>query len=140
VPNLAKLEEKFHIGYRYQRAVNGSEYKDGLALTWQEILKIVGPYFRKLSNTATVDNALRQYLREVIGKSHYRVRFSMTDKETILNQLELLGFIKSEVYNLQNGGQGLFYQLTPGGVAEALRLNAVTSEGELAEPVARKVD
>lgn len=52
----------------------------------------------------------------------------MTDKERILNQLELLGYMKSGVYGLKNGGQALFYTLTPEGVSEVLRLNAITTD------------
>jgi len=128
VPHLAKLDEAFILHYEYKPRFDGSWRDSEIALTWQQILKIVGPDFRTPSNTARVSGALKQYLKEIAGKSFYDAKFHQTDQETVLNQLELLGYLRSAVYNLQNGGQALFYTLTPLGVSESIRLNAVTSK------------
>lgn len=126
VPNLADLTKTFSIKYDYKWGSNSARQSDAIALTWLEILKIVGPQFRTPSNTAAVESALEQYMKDVLGRSFYFITFSQTDKQRVLNQLELLGFMKSAVYTLKNGGQSVFYTLTPKGVAEVLRLNAIT--------------
>lgn len=127
VPSLAKLDEEFTIHYEYRMGLNTTKLSSNLKLSWLEILKIVGPHFRTPSNSSSVETALERYQKDICGKSYYYISFSMTDKERILNQLELLSFMKSAVYGLKNGGQALFYTLTPQGVSEVLRLNAVTS-------------
>lgn len=127
VANLASLDEKFVIHYNYNISYNSSENTSEIALSWREILKIIGPEFRTPSNTSGVAKALNQYMRDVVGRSYHRINFFMTNKEHILNQMELLGFMKANVYSLKTGGQGLFHTLTPAGVAEVLRLNAVTT-------------
>lgn len=126
LPNLAKFDDSFKIRYEYNTSRNSTYMKSQLELSWQEILKIVGPEFRALKNSYSVGEALKKYLTEVAGRSFNSIRFNAADKDTILNQLELLGFMKSGVYSLQGGGQGVFYTLTPKGASEVLRLNAVT--------------
>lgn len=54
VSNLAKLDEKFAIHYDYKIGYNNSKMNSQLALSWIEILKIVGPHFRTLSNSSSV--------------------------------------------------------------------------------------
>jgi hypothetical protein len=127
IANLANLNEKFPIHYEYRMYRNASLLKSEVHLTWEDILRIVGPEFRTPHNAAAVSKALERYLKDVAGQSYHHISFSSTDRERILNQLELLGFMKSDVYNLQTGGQALFYKLTSKGVSEVLRLNAVTS-------------
>jgi hypothetical protein len=127
VSNLAGLDETFVIHYRYRRSYNEPERSSEISLSWREILKIIGPEFRTLTNTSGIQSALSQYMRDVLGRANQDRTFSMTDKERILNQMELLGFLKSGVYPLKGGGQGLFYLLTPSGLAEVLRLNAVVT-------------
>lgn len=127
ISNLADLSEEFEIHYEYRSTSNSTSAHSSFKLTWKEILAVVGPRLRTLSNSSAVEKALEHYQRDVRGQRHYYMSFSMTDKERILNQLELLGFLRSAVYELKTGGQGLFCQLTPKGVAEVLRLNAVTT-------------
>lgn len=127
VSNLAKKTEPFTIHYKYKSDYNKFWIDETLTLTWQEILRIVGPQFRSPHNTGGVTSALLQYLKDVVGRSYYDINFSATDKDRILNQLELLGYMTSAVYNLQNGGQSVLYALTPSGISESIRLNAVTS-------------
>ena len=127
VPNLAKLTDTFEIHYEYKTNRSDLKRSSTIKLTWQEILAIVGPGLRTTSNTSAVHTALDSYLKDVARHSYSFVSFSTTDKKRILNQLELLGYVKGTIYNLQGGGQGLFYQLTSNGVAEVVRLNAVVS-------------
>lgn len=126
--NLADLSETFEVHYDYRLGNHQSKSSSSIKLTWQTILAVVGPHLRTLSNTAAVEKALERYLKDIHNREYYYISFSMTDKDRILNQLELLGFVKSGVYELRTGGQGLFHQLTAKGVAEVLRLNAVTSQ------------
>lgn len=128
VPHLAGLDEIFTIHYKYKFTYRDDSPKSSeLKLSWRDILKIVGPDFRVLSGTSGVQSALSQYMRDVLHKTYYTLDISMTDKERILNQMELLGFMKSGVYPLKTGGQGVFYQLSPTGLAEVVRLNAITT-------------
>ena len=127
VENLAGLADKFTIHYSYKPSYNTEKRKGSIELTWEEIFKIVGPAFRTISNTTGVSNSLKQYLREVLNREHYSTDISMTDKEQILTQFELMGLMQGKAYNLKNGGQGVFQVLTARGLAEALRLNAVTT-------------
>ena len=126
ISDIAELDDVFLVSYKYVPARGYSERNAALKLTWREILKIVGPNFRTPSNSSGVDTGLRRYMRDLLRQDYYSTSLSMTDKETILNQFELLGFMKSAVYGLKDGGQAVFYQLTPSGVAEVLRLNAVS--------------
>lgn len=127
VPNLATLDDTFEIHYEYKTSYNSSALRSKLTLSWREVLAVVGPELRTPGNSSRVETALERYQKDVCGRTYYRISFSMTDKERILNQLELLGYLKSAVYNLQNGGQALLYVLTSNGVAEVLRLNAITA-------------
>lgn len=127
VPNLAGLNDTFEIHYEYKVGISSPKSRSVVKLTWEEILAIVGPQFRTLSNSTAVERALERYQKDVRGRDYYHISFSMTDKQRVLNQLELLGFLRSGVYDLKTGGQGLFHQLTPKGLTEVLRLNAITS-------------
>lgn len=127
ISNLAKMDEQFTIHYKSSVSGGYIPTEKTINLSWREILKIVGPGLRALSNTARVEKSLEQYFTDVLKKDLYSLSFSMADKEIILNQLELLGFARSAVYNLKDGGQAIFYQLTPNGVTETIRLNAVRS-------------
>jgi hypothetical protein len=127
ISNLANLNEKFAIHYEYRMGRNAPLKKSEVTLAWEDLLRIVGPEFRTPHNVSRVSKALERYLKDVAGQTYYHITFAATDRERVLNQMELLGFMKSDVYNLQTGGQGLFYKLTSKGVLEVLRLNAVTS-------------
>lgn len=129
VENLAGMDDKFTIHYKYKLSRDTTLYRsDEIEMSWRDILRVVGPEFRTISNTSGIDKGLSRYFRDELGKSHRSLTFSMTDQERILTQMELLGFMKAEVYQLKGGGRAVFHQLTPAGVREVLRLNAVTTE------------
>lgn len=126
--DLATLDEEFTIRATSNSTSNGTRTKN-FAVSWQSILAAVGSAFRTPSNTTGLDFGLKRLCREKRDlPTTATLTINKTDKETILMQFEALGVMKSNVYNLKNGGSAVFHKLTSAGLASTLRANVVRSE------------
>ncbi|GAA6210953.1 hypothetical protein NBRC116602_06930 [Hyphomicrobiales bacterium 4NK60-0047b] len=126
--NLARLDENFEIRYR----IRGNDNYSSASLSWLTILAATGANFRKPSNTSSLEEGLKRAIRRAddLG-NHLSISIIDTeDKERILMQFEALGIMKANTYNLKNGGQAIFHQLTDNGLAIMLRENVVKSTKE----------
>jgi len=128
--NLAQLNQTFSIRYKHRKNGYRSSSQKAIDLSWSEILGVIGRQFRTPSNTSGVQKSLEGYLKAehpTVNKEDSAI-IEMRDKETILMQMEALGFMKAKSYALKNGGSSLFHELTSHGTSEFIKINAILEE------------
>lgn len=132
--NLAGLDENFNI--HFEKKI-GSDYTtrwvNGTAgLSWRAILAAIGPEYRKPSNISGISNSLLvAEVKKSAGLSQNTIiTIDTADKERILMQMEALGLMTADVYELSSGQQAVLHQLTENGLASMLRENVVKSAEE----------
>lgn len=125
--NLADLDEEFEIRAETTWGNNRSRNRT-VSLTWRTILAAIGVNYRTASNTSGLSPGLERAIRNATDLgSHASVTVYMEDKERILMQMEALGMMSADIYNLKSGGKAVFHQLTDKGLACMLRENVVKS-------------
>jgi len=111
--NVAGLEDTFEFSVKLYH----SRFTDKTiptAMTWKEILAVVGPEYRTASNSYGVQRAFERYFTKSHGD--YKLRYDKDLFESILMQFEVLGLMVAQVYSIKTGGKALFHVLTPLGV------------------------
>lgn len=121
---LAGLDESYE--FKYTKKWSNRKSSGVVSLTWREILAAVGSSYRTASNTSGLSSGLqRAIIRKCELGSHVTISVDMEDKERILMQMEALGLMTGQSYNLKGGGSAIFHKLTNEGVATMLRENVV---------------
>lgn len=126
---VAGLDEKIEVNFNYNWGSRGSQ-KKSVFLTLRTILAAIGPNFRTPHNSSGIAHSLDKVIKkESDFGDHVSITLFNEDKQRILMQMEALGLMTASVYNLKNGGQGVFHKLTNTGLGEMLKENVFKSEG-----------
>ena len=121
--NLENGEDRITVRGMYDP---GNQYSDrpwSKSVSWNGILRILGPRIMDWSALQTIKDILKKlyHLNEKTqtldntDASVYRVRISEDDVFAILNQLVLLGLIETKNLTLTTGGTGRFWRTTAAG-------------------------
>jgi hypothetical protein len=120
---LASLEEPFEIRYTYHSG--DSRRKASIQMTWDLILRIVGPNLYSPASPSTINANLKSFIHNQNNASYVTV--NEMDADTIKIHFHALGLLKIEAAAAKGGGVLEFISLTDKGKAELIKAVAVRS-------------
>lgn len=113
IDDIASLDEKFIIEGTY--GMNRHKWK--VELSWRNLFALISPFFIEYHTDTQANDIIASTLaREAIGSDVYTPRINSQDFQTIKIQMMTLGLINIANGKALNGGQILFWKLTPKGV------------------------
>ena len=120
---LASLEEPFEIKYTYH--AGSSRRTASMQVTWDLILRIVGPNLYSPASPSTINATLKSFIHNQNNASYVTV--NEMDADTIKIHFHALGLLKIEAAVAKGGGVSEFISLTDKGKAELIKAMAVKS-------------
>lgn len=129
IDGLAALDEQVTIRYTYSYYHrNSSERRNGeMIMTWQEILKAVGPGLMKPVQPSQIGSFLDTHFKENRGRGTSYSSILDSDVALVKNQLIALGYVRSYNTKAMNAGITEFVELTESGRTKVTELLAVRS-------------
>jgi hypothetical protein len=130
---LAQGEDTFTIKGTQMVSSRGVVSKDkwSVKLTWNEIFGYIGPHLLHPTNEPGVKLNLAASLGERLSRNGTSRLVNDDVIQTIKIQLLALGLITVNSYNTVKGGTALFWELTPKGRAQLLRIRSVRREDDV---------